>query len=217
VTTDDVVNADEAWNDLDEPWKAAFGQAWEAFTTGNIGVGAAATDPEGRIVAVARNRVADTSAPPGQIFGSTLAHAETNVIAQLPFGHPRELTLTTTLQPCLQCSAAIRMAPISRVRVAGTDRLWHGTHDFGAMNPWLARREPVPVDVLLPDRLGAFATILARMSPHSRPEVEESLRERGEGALLDLKDVLVATGERDEIARMGLAPALDRLWDRLPT
>jgi tRNA(adenine34) deaminase len=212
-----VGTAAEAWTGLDGAWRAAFEQAWEAFATGNIGVGAAATDADGRIVAIARNRVADTSAPPGQVFGSTLAHAETNVIAQLPFGHPRELTLTTTLQPCLQCSAAIRMAPIARVRVAGADPLWHGTHDFGTLNTWLARREPVPVEGPLPGRLGAFATLMARMSPHFRAQVDDGLRERGEGDLLDLKDLLVASGERDELAHMRLVAALDRLWERLPT
>jgi hypothetical protein len=34
---------------------------------------------------------------PGEIFGSALAHAETNVLARLPFPRRRNLVLTTTL------------------------------------------------------------------------------------------------------------------------
>ncbi len=83
-----------AWEGLDDAWKAAFDQAWETFTTGNIGVGAVVTSPDGSIVAVGRNRVADTTAPPGQVHGSSVAHAEINALCQLPFGQPKDLTLT---------------------------------------------------------------------------------------------------------------------------
>lgn len=83
-----------AWEGLDDAWKAAFDQAWETFTTGNIGVGAVVTSPDGSIVAVGRNRVTDTTAPPGQVHGSSVAHAEINALCQLPFGQPKDLTLT---------------------------------------------------------------------------------------------------------------------------
>ncbi len=32
-----------AWADLDEPWREAFRQGWEALRTGNIPVGAVAS------------------------------------------------------------------------------------------------------------------------------------------------------------------------------
>jgi len=32
--------------------------------------------------------------------------------------------LTTTLEPCLQCAAAIRLGPIANVRFAGPDLFW---------------------------------------------------------------------------------------------
>jgi len=101
----DDARADAAtlWAGLDEPWRVAFGQAWEALRRGSIAVGACASAPGGQIVAAARNRVSESDGPPGEVFGSSLAHAETNVLARLPFRQPRELVLTTTLQPCLQC------------------------------------------------------------------------------------------------------------------
>jgi hypothetical protein len=48
-------------------------------------VGAGASTTSGDIVYSARNRVNDSEGPPGEIFGSALAHAETNVLARLPF------------------------------------------------------------------------------------------------------------------------------------
>ena len=113
----------DGWDALDEIWREAFRQAWEATVTGNIGVGAVVSDDTGRIVAASRNRVTDREAPIGELAGTTLAHAEMNALARLPFRAPRTLVLTTTLQPCLQCAAAIRMGPIARVRVAGADPL----------------------------------------------------------------------------------------------
>jgi tRNA(Arg) A34 adenosine deaminase TadA len=78
---------------------------------------------------------------PGEIFGSALAHAETNVLARLPFRSRRDLVLTTTLQPCLQCAAAIRLGPVATVRFAGPDRYWDGCHDFGRLS---AREADLP-------------------------------------------------------------------------
>ena len=98
------------WAGLDKPWQEAFRQAWEVLRTGNIAVGACASTPGGEIICSARNRVNDGGGPPGEIFGSALAHAETNVLARLPFRSRRDLVLTTTLQPCLQCAGAIGLA-----------------------------------------------------------------------------------------------------------
>jgi tRNA(Arg) A34 adenosine deaminase TadA len=114
--------AARTWTGLDEPWQEAFRQAWEALRTGNIAVGACASTTAGTIICSARNRVNDGEGPPGEIFGSALAHAETNVLARLPFRSRRDLVLTTTLQPCLQCAAAIRLGPVATVRLAGPDR-----------------------------------------------------------------------------------------------
>ena len=69
-------NAAQRWSTLDEPWQEAFRQAWEALRTGNIPVGACASTPDGEIVHSARNRVNDAGGPRGEIFGSSLAHAE---------------------------------------------------------------------------------------------------------------------------------------------
>jgi len=128
------------WARLDGPWQEAFRQAWEALQTGNIAVGACASTTGGEIVCSARNRVNDGEGPFGEIFGSALAHAETNVLARLPFRSRRDLVLTPTLPPCLQCAGAIRLGPVATVRFAGPDRYWDGCHDFGRLSAREARR-----------------------------------------------------------------------------
>ena len=129
--------ASRTWDGLDEAWREAFRQAWDAVRGRNIGVGACASTLDGDIIHAARNRVNDRDGPHGEIFGSSLAHAEMNVLARLEFRRYRDLVLTTTLQPCLQCAGAIRLARVGTVRIAGHDSYWDGYHDFGK----LAERE----------------------------------------------------------------------------
>lgn len=191
--------ADPGWGALDDAWQEAFRQAWEALTTGNIGVGAVVSDRSGTIVAASRNRVMDAVPPTGELAGTTLAHAEINVLAHLPFRSPRELVLTTTLQPCLQCAAAIRMAPVAHVRIAGADPLWDGAGGFSHLNPWLARRADVPVEGPRRDTVGVFATLLARLGSGFLTHVVDGLRERGEGPLLDLAQRLDGDGTVDAL------------------
>ena len=129
ATLNPQMTAETLWARLDEGWREAFRQAWEALRTGNIAVGACAALPDGTLVHAARNRVADRHGPPGEVFGSSLAHAEVNVLARLSFRQRRRLVLTTTLEPCIQCSAAIRLGPVALVRFAGADPLWDGCHE----------------------------------------------------------------------------------------
>lgn len=189
--------------------------AWEAVVTGNIGVGCAITDANGDVVVAARNRTMDTTAPPGQVAGSSIAHAEINAIACVRFRSPREYVLTSTLHPCLQCAAAIRMAPIASVRFAGDDPLWHGSDDFGVLNRWLSRRDRVPADGPRRDEIGLFGTLLARIGPGLEPHVEEVLRSHGEGPLLDLQARLATAGTWRDLAGGSVDDVLESLWPDL--
>lgn len=207
--------ASAAWAALDDAWQRAFEMAWEAVVTGNIGVGCAITDAAGTVVVAARNRTMDTAAPRGQVAGSSVAHAEINALGGLAFRSPREHVLTSTLHPCLQCAAAIRMAPIASVRFAGDDPLWPGSDDFGVLNSWLARRERVPAQGPRRDELGVFGTLLARIGPGLESHVEEALRSRGEGELLDLQARLAAEGAWRDLATSPVDEVLDHLWPHL--
>ena len=66
----------QSWDDLEPAWHEAFRLAWEAYAVPTIPVGAVVTDAQGTVMVRARNRIFDTTAPAGQIFGSRVAHAE---------------------------------------------------------------------------------------------------------------------------------------------
>jgi tRNA(adenine34) deaminase len=217
MTRELATTPEELWSELDDPWQQAFSQAWEAFRTGNIPVGACASTAEGVIVHAARNRVADSDAPPGEVFGSSLAHAEANVMAKLPYRQTRRLVLTTTLEPCLQCSAAIRLGPVATVRYAGADPLWDGCHDFSPLSPREAAR-PAKVTMTGPrsDEIGAFAVLISRLGPGLvKGPAAEWLRASGQGVLLDLALQLQESGEAQRLADLKVNEAFGYLWPRL--
>jgi tRNA(adenine34) deaminase len=108
--------------ELERPWDAAFELAWQAYRAGTIPVGAVITDSGGKLLALGRNRMFESSAPEGQVFGSRVAHAEMNALVQL--GTERryfDCTLWTTLEPCAQCVAAAWLSTVGRVCFAGCD------------------------------------------------------------------------------------------------
>jgi tRNA(Arg) A34 adenosine deaminase TadA len=212
---DALTPAAQRWASLDAPWREAFGQAWEALRSGNVPVGACASTADGEIVYSARNRVSDGDGPHGEIFGSALAHAEMNVLARLPFRRRRDLVLTTTLQPCLQCAAAIRLGPIATVRFAGADRYWDGYHEFGKLSPREAQRaQPARIGPYR-DELGVFATLISRIGSAFTPGYEEALRNLGERAMADLVHELEESGEVRFLTAMEGGTALEYLWPRL--
>jgi tRNA(adenine34) deaminase len=214
LPADAAVAAARIWAGLDKPWQVAFRQAWAALRTGNIAVGACASTSGGKIVYSARNRVNDGEGPPGEVFGSALAHAETNVLARLPFRARRDLVLTTTLQPCLQCASAIRLGPIATVRFAGPDRYWDGCHDFGRLSARESHRtQPARIGPRR-DELGTFATLISRFV-HLPPAYEEALRALGEGPMVDLVHELEGGGEIERLAAMDVIEGLGNLWPRL--
>ncbi|HZD88110.1 MAG TPA: nucleoside deaminase [Gaiellaceae bacterium] len=110
----------DEWRHLEEPWRACFEGAWDAFIAGTIPVGAAVAAADGTIVARGRNRIFD---PPGQrLAGSRLAHAEVDALAQLPrSARYRDHVLYSTLEPCLLCVAATLHATVGRIEYAATD------------------------------------------------------------------------------------------------
>jgi tRNA(adenine34) deaminase len=214
-----LVDAVAAWASLDEPWREAFRQAWDAVRAGNIGVGACAATHDGEIIYAARNRVNDQDGPHGEIFGSSLAHAEMNVLARLGFRRYRDLVLTTTLQPCLQCSGAIRMSRIATVRFAGHDRYWDGYHDFTRLSDREAKRPRRAVRTgPRADEIGVFGLLISRFrlgNPRLANGFEETLRSLGEGPVLDVAFALEDSGELQNLLAGEVEQALAVVWPDL--
>jgi tRNA(Arg) A34 adenosine deaminase TadA len=125
-----------------EAMKIALEQAWEAFRNGSFPVGAALTDPSGNIVAVGRNRMGEGSAPDGRMRATGLAHAEMDVLAQLPLGDYVGHTLFTTLEPCLLCRSAATMTHVGTVEYLAADSLCEGLDALPSINAHASRRYP---------------------------------------------------------------------------
>jgi tRNA(adenine34) deaminase len=150
---------------LEGPWRESFELAWEAFLAGTIPVGAVVADGSGEIVARGRNRIFEESAPPGQLAGTYLAHAELNALVGLPrflvrdgrgpFDHH---ILYTTLEPCALCVGAALMMMVGELRYASTDH-YGGGRELRLENPHTARR-PLELTGPLDGILGDFGELL---------------------------------------------------------
>jgi tRNA(Arg) A34 adenosine deaminase TadA len=115
--------------ELSEPWAAALELAWEAMLAGTTPVGSVVIDNGGKVVTRGRGRRYVRDAAQGQLSDSHLAHAELNALAQLPPTRRYEdLTVLTTLEPCLLCVGAAVMATVGRVEYAGADPYGGAAH-----------------------------------------------------------------------------------------
>ena len=131
-------------DDLELPMRHALELAWASARAGSLGIGAVVTDRQDNIVASGRNRLAEHEPADDVLAGSSLAHAELNALAKLRWGaHGNDhLTLWTTLEPCLQCSGAIRMAPIAEVHVLAPDPLFRNMDRMRDINEFVASQWP---------------------------------------------------------------------------
>lgn len=197
--------------------RRALELAWESTCAGSFGIGAVAVDPAGETVATGRNRIMETACGDDVIAGSSLAHAEMNVLAKLPYRRfeGAGVEIHTTLQPCIQCLGAIRLSSIRRVQVLAPDPLWRGIERIVEHNEFLARAWPV-IDELPVTEWSVFAlllpTHLTTFWGSSVPGWHDAVPSVG-----DLAMSLVAGGDLVEAAtdRVSLDEVVDRLWDRL--
>ncbi len=215
-----VTEAQSAWNALDGPWQAAFEEAWASWGAGCFGIGCVISDGRGSIVARGRNRVLESRAKPGVIAEALIAHAEMNALSALDLdrGTGVDLTLSTTMEPCLMCASAIIMVRISEVRFAAADPMFDGLHDVLAGHPYCAERMPTSQGPL-GGPIVVFAGLLPLMfnmtwTPHGRwMRLHGTLFPEHHRLAADL----LTTGRLSRVAAGG-GTALDGLteiWDRL--
>ena len=148
-----------AWEAVDNTWRECFELAWEAYAAGAIPVGALVVDAGGAIVSRGRNRIAEREAPARQLAGSWLAHAEVNALAQLaPDRKYRDHTLYSTLEPCILCLGAARLATVGRIRYAAADP--DGGAATGTVDNAMSRRWWPELDGPRDDALARLAALL---------------------------------------------------------
>lgn len=153
-----VKAAASLWERVGPIWRAAFEEAWAAYTAGTVPVGAVLVDPDGAIVARGRNRIFDTAVV-GQIGGSRLAHAEVNALLGLAGSSfdPRALALYTTAEPCPLCVGAIVMANVREIHYAAREP-FAGSITVLDTTPYMRSKE---IAVVPPDNADAEAVLIA--------------------------------------------------------
>jgi tRNA(adenine34) deaminase len=141
------------WEDLSEPWKRSFVQAWDAYNNGSIPIGAVLVDREGKVIVEGRNRVHEETAPINQICSNRLAHAEMNVLLQLEsndYQHMGEAAIFSTMEPCIQCFGAIILSKVKNIYFAALDDKLAGATTLKDKNGFIDSRKllingPYPV------------------------------------------------------------------------
>ncbi len=195
---------------LDPGMQAALDQAWASTRAGSLGIGAAAS--QGReLVAVGRNRIHETDPGDDVLAGTSLAHAEMNVLAKLPYRAHDGLRLHTTLQPCVQCLGAIRLSSVEWVQVLAPDPLFRGIERMRELTPYLARRWPV-IEQRSVDEWAVFALLTPTRSMRGHPRLAD-VWTTALPSVTELVDEIDSSGVLDD-ARSAVEAA-DRVWDRL--
>jgi tRNA(adenine34) deaminase len=199
--------------EMDEYWCAAFTLAWEAFQERSIPVGAVLVDGSGTVIGQGRNRMNGTTAPPGQIAGSRIAHAEINALAQLPSEVHEGHILYTTLEPCFLCTMALRFSHVGTVRYAAPDATWYGIEKLQQVNHHVARRW-TRRDGPSGGWLQEFSLLLNHISAIERDALAVLGTPQAQPTTIELAHRL-ASGSADRLRNASLHEAIDELLPHL--
>ena len=211
-------DATAAWDALEEPWRVCLSLAWSAYGAGTIPVGAVLVDARGVVVAEGRNRVYEPVAPPGQLAGGVLAHAELNALAGLDPEHSYEdHVLYSSLESCLLCVGAAVMATVGTVRYAGADPYGGGESGLIGVDPRV-QRLPTRFEGPRRDAFGMLASALLPafyLNRDSDGLVVGAYEQRLPGTLAVARALLDAGAPAAAAAGVPLSEALPRFWRSL--
>jgi tRNA(adenine34) deaminase len=129
------------WDSLPLPWQVCLEEAWLAYVTGCIPIGAVITALDGEIISRGRNRMSDPFVQDGFIHSTRLAHAELNALIVLPEGvyDLHTCSLYAMLEPCPLCFGALYMAGVRQLYYAARDP-WAGSANLLGVTPYLSRK-----------------------------------------------------------------------------
>jgi tRNA(Arg) A34 adenosine deaminase TadA len=203
------------WTSLSSTWQLAIEQAWESWTAGSAGVGAVLIDGAGCVVAKGRNRTAERST--SRLSGTMMAHAEMDVLSQVPFGTRVSGALYTTFEPCLMCAATIAFYRVPQIHYAAADPFSDGLHDWFGSHPFTAERMPDRISLGGP--FGAFCHVvhLAWLVTYpAPPNVIDAHRRLAPSTLACAQDIAERHRLR-QIADHGASvlDAIEELWPDL--
>jgi len=205
----------DAWDGLSPAWQVAVGGAWTSWVAGSAGVGAALVDELGVVVATGRNRMMERW--PARLSGTMMAHAEMDLLSQVPFGTRPSRALYTTFEPCLMCAATILLYRVPEVHYAAADPVFDGLHDWIGTHPFTADR--IPLRVHLGGPIGAFCHVLhlSWLAANDPPESVIDAHRRLAPGHLDCATDVVDSRRLRALADGGgsVVDALDALWPDL--
>jgi len=202
---------------LGDPMRRALELAWESLRAGSFGIGAVAVDRDGATIATGRNRIYETEPGDDVICNTSLAHAEMNVLAKMPFRAHADagVVLHTSLQPCLQCLGAVRLSVVERVEVLAPDPLWRGIERIADDNEFLGQNWPEIVERPV-DEWAVFSLLLPTYIAVSKSGLKVGWDVRVP-RLTAVAEQLEATGEMTDLLRadLGVESAASTLATRL--
>jgi tRNA(adenine34) deaminase len=140
------------WEALPLPWQAALDEAWQAYGSGSLPIGAVITDARGRLIGRGRNRIADRASPPpaqgrAVVAAHELAHAEINALLSLHYVYankgedddPHGWVMYATMEPCPACMGMFYMSGLRELHYAARDPYAGSVNLLGA-TPYLSRK-----------------------------------------------------------------------------
>ena len=146
-----------------------------------------------------------------------MAHAEMDVLSQVPFGTRVTGALYTTFEPCLMCAATIAFYRVPQIHYAAADPFSDGLHDWFASHPFTAER--IPDRTRLGGPIGAFCHVLhlAWLVAYPAPPHVIDAHERLASSTLECARGIAERRHLRQIADQGASvlDAVEELWPEL--
>jgi tRNA(Arg) A34 adenosine deaminase TadA len=153
------------WDTISFPWQVCIEEAWTAYCSGSMPIGAVVVDANGAITGRGRNRIMDEM-PDGALASQNiptnpltvvhheLAHAELNALLSFQFpdsndtshGDLRQWALYTLIEPCPLCMGAFYMSGLRNLYYAARDPHAGSVNMLGT-TPYLSHK---PIQVFGP-------------------------------------------------------------------
>ena len=214
-------SARDPFTRLGPPWHVCLEEAWAAYAADSIPIGAAYTAEDGTVLLQGRNRLAEAAAPQPFLSGSRVAHAEMNVLVQMPvesYAAAAKGRLYTTLEPCPMCFGAALMCGVREIRYGARDR-WAGAGNLRQASPYVASKN---VRVVGPEPfVQAVSLVLMtehtlRRGPRRAEEIVAAFAEE-DAAAVALGREWLRTGylQRSARAEVPIAVVCLEVWRRI--
>lgn len=149
--------------------REALALARESLAQGSSPIGAVLVDGSGKVIARGRNRVGEAQTAE-RVGDASVAHAEMDVFFQAgKLDNPQDLTLYTSLEPCLMCGGASALLEVGRIVWATADP-WGGSGRLLAWSDHPAMQETDIVPCPLPELETEGASLFAPEAKRAFPD-----------------------------------------------